>query len=125
MGVVDMKSIARLIAAAALAALVSGCTSNPTASTGGGGMGGAGFVPGTLRIADIQEPDTLNPYISTSITAVDLSYLWGEYFYNHDGRANFVPEVALAVPTAANGGISPDGLTISYHLRRGLKWADG
>jgi len=29
------------------------------------------------------------------------------------------------VPTKANGGISPDGLTITYHLRKNAKWSDG
>jgi peptide/nickel transport system substrate-binding protein len=29
------------------------------------------------------------------------------------------------VPTLKNGGISPDGLTLTYHLRHGIKWQDG
>ena len=119
-----MKHTARFIIAMVAAAMLASCSSNPTASTGGGAAGG-GVVPGTLRIADIQEPDTLNPYISTSITAIDLSYLWGEYFYNVNDKAEFVPEVLTVVPTLRNGGISPDGLTITYHMRRGIKWEDG
>ncbi len=103
---------------------VAACSSNPSASTSGAG-GGVKYIPGTLRIADIEEPDTLNPYISTVITSIDLSYLWGEYFYNVDDKNQFVPEVATEVPTLTNGGISSDGLTLTYHMRHGIKWQDG
>jgi peptide/nickel transport system substrate-binding protein len=36
-----------------------------------------------------------------------------------------VPELALVVPSKANGGISPDGKTITWHLRHGVVWSDG
>ena len=108
---------------AAAATIIAACTSGPSATTAGGG--GAAFVPGTLRIADIEEPDTLNPYISTVITSIDLSLLWGSYFFNVDNHGNYVPEVATEVPTLANGGISKDGLTLTYHLRKGISWQDG
>jgi len=36
-----------------------------------------------------------------------------------------VPSLAAEVPTLENGGISKDGLTITYHLRKNVKWTDG
>ena len=36
-----------------------------------------------------------------------------------------VPILATVVPTSANGGISADGKTITYHLRAGVRWQDG
>lgn len=33
--------------------------------------------------------------------------------------------MATVVPTQQNGGISKNGLTITYHLRHGVKWHDG
>ena len=36
-----------------------------------------------------------------------------------------IPELATEVPTTANGGISRDGRTITYHLRHGVRWQDG
>ena len=35
------------------------------------------------------------------------------------------PELATEVPTQENGGISADGLTWTFHLRKGLTWSDG
>jgi peptide/nickel transport system substrate-binding protein len=42
-----------------------------------------------------------------------------------DARGNPVPILAVAIPTRSNGGISNDGLTITYHLRRDARWSDG
>ncbi|MBV8264660.1 MAG: peptide ABC transporter substrate-binding protein, partial [Candidatus Eremiobacteraeota bacterium] len=46
-------------------------------------------------------------------------------FFNLDDKVHYVPELATVVPTQQNGGISKDGLTITYHLRHGVKWQDG
>jgi peptide/nickel transport system substrate-binding protein len=117
-----MNRIARILFCAAIAASLAGCSSNPSANTTGGAA--PKFVPGTLRIADIEEPDTLNPYISTVITSIDLSYLCGSYFYNIDDKDRFVPEVALDVPTLKNGGVSADEAP-HPHSARGIRVQDG
>jgi peptide/nickel transport system substrate-binding protein len=41
------------------------------------------------------------------------------------GGKRQIPVLASAVPTVANGGISKDGLTVTYHLRRNVRWHDG
>src|SRR5690606_240356 len=42
-----------------------------------------------------------------------------------DDEGNFIPELAVEVPTADNGGVSPDGLTITWKLKDCLFWSDG
>jgi peptide/nickel transport system substrate-binding protein len=41
------------------------------------------------------------------------------------GPEGYAPDAAVSVPSVANGGISRDGLTITYHLRHGMHWQDG
>lgn len=40
-------------------------------------------------------------------------------------NASLVPGLATEVPTIANGGVSPDGMNYTYHLRQGVKFTDG
>ena len=82
-------------------------------------------IPGVLRIAARQEPDTLMPVIGTQVVDTDLSMFWDGHLLNWSDKNEYVPELATQAPTLANGGISKDGLTITYHLRRGVTWQDG
>ena len=113
----------RFVVAILAIVVLTGC-SRVSQSTAPGGAN-PGSIPGQLRYADIQEPDSLNPLITTEAITADLEYLAFTFFFNVDDKQNFVPEGALAVPTLRNGGISADGKTITYHMRRGLKWQDG
>ncbi len=82
-------------------------------------------IPGTLRYAEIEEPTSLNPLLRLDAVATDLDMFMDGYFFRIDNKLRFVPELAVQVPTQQNGGISKDGLTITYHLRPGVKWEDG
>ena len=42
-----------------------------------------------------------------------------------DAESNWIGELATEVPTLENGGVSEDGLTITYKLRDGVTWHDG
>ena len=82
-------------------------------------------IPGTLRYADLEEPTGLNPLLRLQAVATDLDMFIFGFFFNIDDKLHWVPELAVEVPTLQNGGISKDGLTITYHLRKGVKWQDG
>jgi peptide/nickel transport system substrate-binding protein len=85
----------------------------------------SGPQPGVLRFAEIDEPSSLNPLVASQPIVLDLSYLMYSFFFNVDDKLNLVPEIATEVPTVANGGVSKDGKTIIYHVRKGVKWQDG
>jgi len=82
-------------------------------------------TPGVLRFATLGDPDTLNPLLGEFQVDVDISMFWAGYLFNYNDRNQFVPELATVVPTLANRGIAKDGRTITYHLRRGVRWQDG
>jgi peptide/nickel transport system substrate-binding protein len=81
---------------------------------------------GELRIAIQSEPVTLNPVLSANTTEGLLNRLSFDVLVSvqPDGKT-LVPTLAAKVPSPANGGISRDGLTITYALRSGIKWQDG
>lgn len=83
------------------------------------------IIHGTLRYADVQDPGGLNPLLRARQAGSDLDALVYGYFFELDDRLRFVPDLATAVPTYANGGISKDGLTLTYQLRHGVRWQDG
>ncbi|MGA2396073.1 MAG: peptide ABC transporter substrate-binding protein [Candidatus Lustribacter sp.] len=112
-------------AAAALAALLfaAGCTRVATAP-GAGGLH-AWTQPDRLRLASTEEPDSLNKLFANSDASDQVANLISAPVFRYDDKGNYVPEMALAVPTLQNGGISRDGKTIVLHLRRGMRWSDG
>lgn len=90
-----------------------------------GGCSHSGTHPGVLRIGSISDPDTLSPLVGNFQIDSDLAMFWGGFLFNYDDHNTLLPELATIEPTLANGGISPDGRTITYHLRSGVKWQDG
>lgn len=82
-------------------------------------------IPGVLRMAGRQEPENLNPLLGTQTIDIDLSMFWAGYLFDWSDRNTLVPELAQRVPTLENGDIAKDGLAITYHLRRGVRWQDG
>jgi peptide/nickel transport system substrate-binding protein len=114
-----------------LAALVlAACTKSADTAAGGpasapGAEHNRFTIPHQLRIGDIQDITTLNPHIGTATSLGNLSQFTMAYLVRYNAENRPVPELATEVPTQANGGISKDGLTITWHIRKGVKWSDG
>jgi peptide/nickel transport system substrate-binding protein len=79
----------------------------------------------TLRIGDIQDITSLNPHLATATSLNFMSEFTMAYLvrYGRDNRP--IPELATEVPSKKNHLISADGRTITWHLRKGVKWSDG
>jgi peptide/nickel transport system substrate-binding protein len=71
------------------------------------------------------EPDSLNPMLSNEADELNFSHLYMSYLIENDDRGNAIPEIALEVPSLANGGISSDQRTVTYKIRRNVRWQDG
>jgi len=87
---------------------------------------GAGWgTPGDVRIGYLGTIYTLDPLIAFGQRLIDLTQLYAQPLVGISPQNRAIPILCTAVPSVANGGISRDGLTITYHLRRGVRFADG
>ncbi len=97
-------------------AVLSACAPAGTRRTSGDTLAFSGLA---------GEPDSLNPMLSNEADELNFSHLYMSYLIENDATGAAVPEIAREVPTRANGGISPDLRTITYHIRRNVRWQDG
>jgi peptide/nickel transport system substrate-binding protein len=89
---------------------------------------GATQTPGAndrLHITLPINPTQLNPILPQNTIENFVDGLMFNLLVTQDLHHHQVPDLATIVPTLANGGISKDGLTITYHLRHGVSWHDG
>ena len=82
-------------------------------------------VPGALVIAQQREPMALNPALENGQSQTEWGLILFSFLVKAGANGSLVPDVAAEVPSLQNGGISADGKTITYHLRTGVKFADG
>ncbi|MBV8354444.1 MAG: hypothetical protein JO101_03930, partial [Candidatus Eremiobacteraeota bacterium] len=84
--------------------------------------------PAPIHFTIAADPATLNPLLAhadASSVEQQLARLVFEPFIEIDERGRAIPELLQEIPTLANGGLSRDGRTIVYRLRRGVRWSDG
>lgn len=74
----------------------------------------------TMVVALLQDVDSLNPFLGAQASATMMFRLMYDYLTDYDPADNRpVPGLATAWTT------SPDGLTWTFRLRRGVRWSDG
>jgi peptide/nickel transport system substrate-binding protein len=78
--------------------------------------------PRAFVIDQTSEPRSLDPVLDSGYTSEQLGSLVFSYLLRIDPRGRLEPDLAVRVPSVANGGISPDGKTVVYHLRPGVVW---
>lgn len=108
-----------------LSACGTGQSPSPGASAGGESPVESAAAGGTVTIGLFQEPDNLNPYTAVQTASRIVRQMTLEGLVAADPDGNYIPELAAEVPSVENGGISEDGLTITYTLKDGLTWSDG
>ncbi|MDT8434017.1 MAG: ABC transporter substrate-binding protein [Anaerosomatales bacterium] len=78
-----------------------------------------------LRVVHPSEPESGDPYRARDAVERDLFQLVYSGLVSFDANLTPMPEMVEDIPTRANGGVSEDGLTLSYELRAGQLWHDG
>lgn len=82
-------------------------------------------VGGELIIGSIQEPDSLNPWLTGLTVGLEVEAMIYDGLTRVDPEGNHIPMLAAEVPTVENGGISEDLQTYTYRLRDNVLWHDG
>ncbi len=113
-----MKRLALLLVGTIGAAA---CAAPPAMSTGRH----AYTKPGILRIGVVRDIDTLDPLISGQAGVTDIAQFIFSGLIRYNDRGEAVPDAATQVPSRANGGVSHDGRTLTYHLRKDVRFSDG
>jgi peptide/nickel transport system substrate-binding protein len=109
-------------ATSAPTAAAKATTAPTTAPTSAAGAPKSG---GTITMVVWQEPENLNVELVSQTVAFHIGDLFAEGLLNVNEKGQWFPVLATEVPTTANGGVSADGKTVTYHLRKGIKWHDG
>ncbi|CZB21764.1 peptide ABC transporter substrate-binding protein [Candidatus Synechococcus spongiarum] len=120
---------------AALSLLLAIATSMGS-SVSGGAMAQTGTINGsestdsssggsTLTLHYWQAPSLLVPYLSDGDKDAEAASLSLEPLANYGPDGQLVPRLATVIPTRANGGISADGRTVTWNLKKGVRWSDG
>ncbi len=80
---------------------------------------------GQVVVALSQEPTVFNPL--RPHIEVDRGVHFGIFdsLWRTDERAQFVPNLAVEVPSVKNGGIQKNGLEYTVRLKKGVTWHDG
>jgi peptide/nickel transport system substrate-binding protein len=102
-----------------LPALLSACDGNKKSVTSTHPGPGKPAYGDAIVVGSIGEPSTLIPILASDSASFDIAGL----VYN--GLVRYDKYLRLEGELAENWDVSPDGLTITFHLRHGVKWHDG
>lgn len=80
---------------------------------------------GQIVYGSLQQPDTLNPVLSDTFAVSEAGRLIFSGLLLINEKGEWQPDLALDVPAVKNGGVSEDGLTVTYKIRSGVTWHDG
>src|SRR5581483_7893119 len=82
-------------------------------------------APHVLRIADLSDPSSLDPLLGHDQATIGYDLLVCQTLVGLNARNRLVPMLIARLPSRANGDLAADGRRITYHLRRGVRFADG
>ena len=105
----------RLLAHAGLAQSPTRAEYKPTKAGGGG----------ALKMLFWQAPTLLNPHFAVGTKDQEGSRIFYEPLAAWDADGNLAPVLAAEVPDIENGGVAPDGMSVTWRLKQGVQWHDG
>ncbi|HSQ06978.1 MAG TPA: ABC transporter substrate-binding protein, partial [Chromatiaceae bacterium] len=79
----------------------------------------------TLRILFWQAPKILNPHLTLGAADWAAARVTYEPLASYDADGNLVPFLAAEIPSLENGGVAPDGKSVTWKLKPEIRWSDG
>jgi peptide/nickel transport system substrate-binding protein len=78
-----------------------------------------------MVVAFDKEPDTLNPYATSTLSAKEINVVEG--FHVTNDKMEYTPRLVQRVPTISNVGVTITNgkMAVTWRLKPGLKWSDG
>ena len=80
---------------------------------------------GVLKVLWWQGPTLLQPHFAAGTKDQEGSRIFYEPLAVWDNEGNLVPILATEIPSRANGGLSADGKSVTWKLKKGVTWHDG
>jgi peptide/nickel transport system substrate-binding protein len=81
--------------------------------------------PDVLKLLYWQAPTILNPHLSNGFKDAEASRITLEPLASFDEKGKLIPFLAAEIPTLENGGVAKDGKSVTWKLRKDIKWSDG
>jgi ABC-type transport system substrate-binding protein len=127
---VSRRQVVRALAALGMTAPVISALLDgaPVARAGPGGVAPNAWPRGgggPLRLLFWQAPTILNSHLSVSGKDANAAGIFYEPLAAFDADARLVSVLAAGVPSRENGQVAPDGLSVVWNLKRGVRWHDG
>jgi peptide/nickel transport system substrate-binding protein len=107
---------AQMLAGAGVARAQTRTPESAPAKRGGGGL---------LKTLWWQAPTHLNSHFGTGTKDQDAARVFYEPLAAFDPDGNVIPVLAAQTPTLDNGGLSRDGTSVTWQLKKGVTWHDG
>jgi peptide/nickel transport system substrate-binding protein len=105
----------RLLVRAGMAQPSSQFDYKPTKAGGGG----------ALKMLFWQAPTLLNPHFAVGTKDQEGSRIFYEPLAAWDPDGNLAPVLAAEIPEIENGGVAPDGMSVTWRLKKDVAWHDG
>ena len=80
---------------------------------------------GTLKALWWQGPTLLNPHFAAGTKDQEGSRIFYEPLAVWDNEGNLIPILAAEIPSRENGGLSADGKSVVWKLKKNVNWHDG
>jgi peptide/nickel transport system substrate-binding protein len=80
---------------------------------------------GALKLLYWQAVTLLNPHFAVGTKDQEGSRIFYEPLAGWDSDGNLIPVLAAEIPSKENDGLTEDGLSVVWKLKKGVKWHDG